>query len=174
MQCQERGLSGLGRWQTVPTKIRGCRMWCLIRVCTVCLKYRKLKIKWNNLKSLLRTYFSAYTQRQSTHQCSQGFDWFWVYSPVNTIKVMTDWLCWGLTTRQHLWVILCHLPEKGRKEIEEIEWMKERTEKKFLEEQEWKWRNRRNKNIPTSTLTCYKDGRPCQIVSQYQLDAPVT
>ena len=40
-------------------------------------------------------------------------------------------LCWGLTTRQPLWVILCRLPEKGRKEIEEIvEEMKERTEKK--------------------------------------------
>ena len=24
-------------------------------------------------------------------------------------------LCWGLTTRQPLWVILCRLPEKGRK-----------------------------------------------------------
>ena len=36
------------------------------------------------------------------------------------------WLCWGLTTRQPLWVILCRLPEKGRKEIEEIvEEMKE-------------------------------------------------
>ena len=33
----------------------------------------------------------------------------------------TDFLlCWGLTTRQPLWVILCRLPEKGRKEIEEI------------------------------------------------------
>ena len=33
----------------------------------------------------------------------------------------------GLTTRQPLWVILCHLPEKGRKEIEEIvEKMKKR------------------------------------------------
>ena len=31
-----------------------------------------------------------------------------------------DWLCWGLTTRQPLWVILCRLPEKGRKETEEI------------------------------------------------------
>ena len=30
------------------------------------------------------------------------------------------WLCWGLTTRQPLWVILCRLPEKGRKETEEI------------------------------------------------------
>ena len=36
-------------------------------------------------------------------------------------------LCWGLMTRQPLWVILCRLPEKGRKEIEEIvEEMKER------------------------------------------------
>ena len=36
-------------------------------------------------------------------------------------------VCWGLTTRQPLWVILCRLPEKGRKEIEEIvEEMKER------------------------------------------------
>ena len=36
-------------------------------------------------------------------------------------------LCWGLTTRQPLRVILCHLPEKGRKEIEErVEEMKER------------------------------------------------
>ena len=33
----------------------------------------------------------------------------------------------GLTTRQPLWVILCHLPEKGRRVIEDIvEEMKER------------------------------------------------
>ena len=36
------------------------------------------------------------------------------------------WLCWGVTTPQPLWVILCCLPEKGRKEIEEIVEMKER------------------------------------------------
>ena len=37
------------------------------------------------------------------------------------------WLCWGLTTRQPLRVILCRLSEKWRKEIEEIvEEMKER------------------------------------------------
>ena len=30
------------------------------------------------------------------------------------------WLSWGLMTRQSLWVILCHLPEKGRNEIEDI------------------------------------------------------
>ena len=38
-----------------------------------------------------------------------------------------NWLCWGLTTHQPLWIILCPLPEKGRKEMEEIvEEMKER------------------------------------------------
>ena len=36
-------------------------------------------------------------------------------------------LCWGLMTRQPLWFILCRLPEKGRKVIEEIvEEIKER------------------------------------------------
>ena len=36
-------------------------------------------------------------------------------------------MCWGLTTGQPLWVILCRLPGKGRKEIEQIvEEMKER------------------------------------------------
>ena len=51
----------------------------------------------------------------------------------NTIRVSNSLdpdqilLCWGLTTPQPLWVILCHLPEKGRKETEEIvEEMKER------------------------------------------------
>ena len=72
-----------------------------------------------------------------------------IFIPFN--KLLFDWLCWGLTTRQPLWVILCRLPEKGRKEIEEIvDEMKERTGKK--EEQEWEWRNRRNKNIPLLPL----------------------
>ena len=45
---------------------------------------------------------------------------------IKSVKVI-DWLCWGLTTRQPLWVILCRLPEKGRKVIEEIvEEIKER------------------------------------------------
>ena len=36
-------------------------------------------------------------------------------------------VCWGLMTRQPLWVISCCLPEKGTKEIEEIiEEIKER------------------------------------------------
>ena len=36
-------------------------------------------------------------------------------------------MCWGLATCQPLWVNLCHLPEKVKKEIEElVEEMKER------------------------------------------------
>ena len=46
---------------------------------------------------------------------------------MSAIPMEGIWLCWGLTTLQPLWVILCHLPEKGRKETEEIiEEMKER------------------------------------------------
>ena len=44
-----------------------------------------------------------------------------------TAAIVYCLLCWGLTTRQPLRVILCRLPEKGRKEIEErVEEMKER------------------------------------------------
>ena len=58
-----------------------------------------------------------------------------------------------------------------RKEIEEIvEEMKERdrVEKNKNESEE-------TEEIKTSpsTLTCYKDSRPCPAVSQYQLDSPV-
>ena len=76
---------GLGHWQKVQTQIRCCRM-CLIRLCTVCLNYRKFRFKWNSLKSPFRIIFPAYTQRQSTHQCCQCFDlesrqllWLYVY-----------------------------------------------------------------------------------------------
>ena len=74
-------------------------------------------------------------------------------------------LCWGLMTHQPLWVILCHLPERGRKEIEEmVEEMKEgqggkRNRKESKETEEIK-------NTPV-TLACYKDSRPCPTVSQY-------
>ena len=44
---------------------------------------------------------------------------------------MNDLFCWGLTTRQPLWVILCPLPEKGRREIEEI--VKEMNERDMCE-----------------------------------------
>ena len=45
-----------GHWQTVQTQIRRRRTRCLIRVCTVCLDYRKLKVKWNSLKICLGTF----------------------------------------------------------------------------------------------------------------------
>ena len=48
------------------------------------------------------------------------------------------WLCWGLTTNQPLWVILCYLPEKGRKDIElvvkEMEEMDRKHESEETEE----------------------------------------
>ena len=50
---------------------------------------------------------------------------FFLPSQPNGVKRI--WLCWGLTTRQPFRVILCRLPEKGRKEIEErVEEIKER------------------------------------------------
>ena len=55
---------------------------------------------------------------------------FWMAKSADPDQLPTDlvfWLCWGLTTRQPLRVILCRLPEKGRKEIEErVEEIKER------------------------------------------------
>ena len=75
---------------------------------------------------------------------------YWL-SSLTWQKILVDWLSWGLTTRQPLWVILCHLPEKGTKVIEEIaEEMKEREREE--RETGWKWRNRRNKNIPPLPL----------------------
>ena len=45
----------------------------------------------------------------------------------STLQGLMVFDCWGLTTPQPLRVILCRLPEKGRKEIEErVEEMKER------------------------------------------------
>ena len=50
----------------------------------------------------------------------------------HTYACMDFLLCWGLMTRQPLWVILCFLQEKGRNEIEEIvEEMKERNREKL-------------------------------------------
>ena len=53
-ECCVKGLSvkpGLSlvleHWKTVQTQTRRHRTWSLIRVCTVCLNYRKLRVKWN-------------------------------------------------------------------------------------------------------------------------------
>ena len=65
-----------------------------------------------------------------------------------------------------LWVIFCHLPEKGTKEKEKIAGkMKERDREEREETEEIK--------TFLSTLTCYKDSKPCHTVSQYQLDTLV-
>ena len=63
--------------------------------------------------------------------------------------------------------------EKGGKEIEEIvEEIKEKDREERGTGIKVK-KQKRQKHSP-STLTCYKDSRPCPTVSQYQLDAPVT
>ena len=64
----------LGHWQIVQTQIRGRRTWHLIKMYIVCSNNGKLKVKWNRLKSPFGTIFPAYTQKQSTHRCCQGFD----------------------------------------------------------------------------------------------------
>ena len=64
-------------------------------------------------------------------------------------------------------------PRERRKEIEEIvEEMKARDREERGTGMKVKRRNKQ-KHFP-STLTRYKDSRPCPNVSQYQLDAPVT
>ena len=86
----------LGYWQTVQTQIRRHRTRRLIRVCTVCFNYRKLRIKWNNLTSPFRTIFPAYTQRKSTHQCCQYFDFlFGNYSGVSFEPVRGQRRLWA-------------------------------------------------------------------------------
>ena len=66
----------------------------------------------------------------------------------------------GLTTpfSQPLWVILCRLPEKGRRETDEIVEEKRRRETEEIVEEmkerkmNQKGRNRRNYNIPSLPL----------------------
>ena len=99
----------------------------------------------------------------------------WMLSTHDNYKGITSeiWLCWGLTAPQTLWVILCLLPEKGRK--------KDRRDSRGDKERDRKERGtgmkvkkkKKQKHSP-STLTCYKDSKPCPTASQYQLDAPVT
>ena len=68
-------------------------------------------------------------------------------------------------------VVLYRLTENVKKEIEEVVDEREGQGRK-------KNRNEREgteeiKSSP-STLTCYKDSKPCPTVSQYQMDVPVT
>ena len=70
------------------------------------------------------------------------------------------------------WLIVGHFVSSWRKDIEEI----------LGDEKDGQGRKgNRNESEKTeeikhspSTLTCYKDSRPCPTLSQYQLDATVT
>ena len=68
------------------------------------------------------------------------------------ISLLFFWLSWGLTTGQPLCAILCCLPEKGRKEIEEIvDKIKERY--MYREERGTGMKVKKlNKNIPPLSL----------------------
>ena len=77
-------------------------------------------------------------------------------------------LCWDLNDTSALAGRFVSSPMKTEKTDRESRVDERGTGKK--EEQEWKWRHGRNKNIPPSTFTYYKDSRPSPTVSQYQLD----
>ena len=94
----------------------------------------------------------------------QNFEIFFWFVPENGVWHFIFLLCCGLTTCQPLWVILCRLPEKGRKGTEEIvEKMKQRnreergTGMKVMKQE-------KQKHSP-STFTHYKDSRPCPQLS---------
>ena len=77
--------------------------------------------------------FLSRNKNSNVYPCKPQFYYAQVeFKEVNIVKAsfrddMVDWLCWGLMTLQPLWVILCRLPEKRRREIEEtVEEMKER------------------------------------------------
>ena len=54
--------------------------------------------------------------RPNTYVYYGNFQYQIIFLHENIIyNIVGFWLCWGLTTRQPLWVILCRLPEKGRK-----------------------------------------------------------
>ena len=74
-------------------------------------------------------------------------------------------------THQPLWVILCHLSEKRDRRDSRGDEREGQGRKRNLNESE---ETGELKKYSLSTLTCYKDSKPCPTVSQYQLDAPVT
>ena len=56
------------------------------------------------------------------------------FEPLRVNLGIMSLIVWGLTTYQPLWIILCCLQEKGRKEIEEIVEMKERDREEIGQE----------------------------------------
>ena len=102
-------------------------------------------------------------------------------------SILSKWLIvLGFNDTSTLVVILCRLPEKGRKEIEEIvEEIREKRDRRDSRgdkrEGQGRKKNRNEskekeeiKAFHRSTLTCYKDSKLCPTVSQSQLDAPLT
>ena len=83
----------------------------------------KFRVNWPFDSEEAKTRFSRWWPSWISDR--NDFSYFWSSSHPDASY---HWLCWGLTTHQPLWVILCRLPEKGRKEI--VEEMKVRTGKK--------------------------------------------
>ena len=103
---------------------------------------------------------SNYMRSAKTHKLVHPrsilkFDLFVIRWRLGSDRWDFDWLCLGLMTRQPLSVILCRLPEKGRKgrkEIDEIvEEMKEEERGTGNEREE----TEEMKTFP-STRTCYR------------------
>ena len=72
-----------------------------------------------------------------------------------------------------MWVILCHLPEKGRREAEQDS----RDGREGQARKRNKTESEETEEIikySSSIPACCKGSRPCPTVSQYQLDALVT
>ena len=91
----------------------------------VILKERRYNaVEWTLKRCLFQRCVPARLGIQNTHPSGHMA---FKQRRLNVDASTLNWLCWGLTTRQPLRVILCRLPEKGRKEIEErVEEMKER------------------------------------------------
>ena len=66
------GKTWTGTFETLANSADPDKMLHLIRVCTDCKSYRKLRVKWNCLKFLFRIFFPS--QRQLSHQYCQCFD----------------------------------------------------------------------------------------------------
>ena len=64
--CDVRAPCKKGHWQTVQTQIKRSRTRRLISFCTICLNYRKWRVKLNSLQSPFSTICPAYTNRPTS------------------------------------------------------------------------------------------------------------
>ena len=114
---------------------------------------------------MIRKYVEIFCRKNVSSFCSAKATH--IFSAKNFRKLYIESLCWGLTTRQPLWVILCRLPEREKSD--------RRDSRRDEREEQGRKRNR-NESEETEEIKTFplKDSRPCPTVSQYQLDAPVT